>query len=63
MLMIITMGRVLVFPLVQQAIIIQVNQLLQSSYNASESAKYSQSERQNDIQSFVKYVEYHTSKY
>ncbi|MFZ0332210.1 MAG: hypothetical protein WAL54_13550, partial [Acinetobacter bohemicus] len=29
-----------------------------SSYNASESAKYSQSERQNDIQSFVKYVEY-----
>ena len=31
-----------------------------SSYNASESAKYSQSERQNDIQSFVKYVEYQT---
>lgn len=31
-----------------------------ASYNASESAKYSQSERQNDIQSFVKYVEYQT---
>lgn len=31
-----------------------------SSYNASESAKYSQSERQNDIQNFVKYVEYQT---
>lgn len=31
-----------------------------SSYNASESANYSQSERQNDIQSFVKYVEYQT---
>jgi len=31
-----------------------------ASYNASESARYSQSERQNDIQSFVKYVEYQT---
>ena len=31
-----------------------------SSYNASESAKYSQSESQKDIQSFVKYVEYQT---
>ncbi|MEG1709105.1 MAG: hypothetical protein RR231_10190 [Acinetobacter sp.] len=31
-----------------------------SSYNASESARYNQSERQNDIQSFVKYVEYQT---
>lgn len=31
-----------------------------SSYNASESAYYSQAERQNDIQSFVKYVEYQT---
>ena len=31
-----------------------------SNYNASESAKYSQSESQKDIQSFVKYVEYQT---
>lgn len=31
-----------------------------SSYNASESARYGQSERQNDVQSFVKYVEYQT---
>lgn len=31
-----------------------------ASYNASESARYSQSERQNDIQNFVKYVEYQT---
>ena len=31
-----------------------------ASYNSSESARYSQSERQNDIQSFVKYVEYQT---
>ncbi|MGM8897343.1 MULTISPECIES: hypothetical protein [unclassified Psychrobacter] len=31
-----------------------------SSYDANESAKYSQSERQNDIQNFVKYVEYQT---
>lgn len=31
-----------------------------SSFNASESARYNQSERQNDIQSFVKYVEYQT---
>lgn len=31
-----------------------------ASYNASESARYSQSERQNNIQNFVKYVEYQT---
>ncbi len=31
-----------------------------SNYNASASAEYSQAERQNDIQSFVKYVEYQT---
>lgn len=30
------------------------------SYKSSESASYAQSERQNDIQSFVKYVEYQT---
>lgn len=31
-----------------------------ANYNASEDASYSQKERQNDIQSFVKYVEYQT---
>ena len=31
-----------------------------SNYNARESAYYSQAERQNDIQSFIKYVEYQT---
>ncbi|ENU81138.1 hypothetical protein F975_00999 [Acinetobacter sp. ANC 3789] len=31
-----------------------------SKYNASESASYSQNEQQNDIQSFVRYVEYQT---